>query len=46
MLSGTAGKHVFITVASYHPDHPNSNDGLQQDLSSALNDFLLTATQF
>ena len=44
MLSGRARGQVFITVASYHPDRPSSNDSLRQDLSSALSDFSLTAT--
>jgi hypothetical protein len=44
MLSGRARGQVFITVASYHPDRPSSNDGLRQDLLSALSDFSLTGT--
>jgi hypothetical protein len=35
---------VFVSVIAYQPGRPNSNDGLRQDLSSALNDLSLTGT--
>ena len=44
LLSGRAHGQVFVSVTAYHPGRPNSNDGLRQDLSSALNDFSLTGT--
>jgi diacylglycerol O-acyltransferase len=44
LLSGRAHGQVFVTVVSYQPGRPNSNDGLRQDLSSTLNDFSLTGT--
>jgi len=42
--SGTANRHVFVTVLGYQPGQHNSNDGLRHDLSSALKDFSLTGT--
>jgi hypothetical protein len=42
--SGRACGQVFVSVTAYHPGCLNSNDGLRQDLSSALNDFSLTGT--
>jgi hypothetical protein len=36
-------RQVFVSVLAYQPDRPNSNDELQQLLSSALSDFSLTA---
>jgi diacylglycerol O-acyltransferase / wax synthase len=44
LLSGRAHGQVFVSVISYQPGRPNSNDVLRQDLSSALNDFSLTGT--
>ena len=44
LLSGTAQGQVFVSLVSCLPGRPNSNDGLRQDLSSALNDFSLTGT--
>jgi hypothetical protein len=44
LLSGRLGRQVFVSVGVYQPGHPNSNDGLQQHISSALSDFSLTAT--
>jgi hypothetical protein len=44
LLSGRAHQQVFVTVVAYQPGRPNSNDGLWQELSNALNDFSLTAT--
>jgi diacylglycerol O-acyltransferase / wax synthase len=41
---GRACGQVFVSVIAYQPGRPNSNDGLRQDLSSALNDFSLTGT--
>jgi diacylglycerol O-acyltransferase / wax synthase len=42
LLSGRAHGQVFVSVLAYQPG--NSNDGLQQHLSSTLNDFSLTST--
>jgi diacylglycerol O-acyltransferase / wax synthase len=42
LLSGRAHGQVFVSVLAYQPG--NSNDGLQQHLSSSLNDFSLTST--
>jgi hypothetical protein len=42
LLSGRAHGQVFVSVLAYQPD--NSNDDLQQRLSSAVSDFSLTAT--
>jgi diacylglycerol O-acyltransferase / wax synthase len=42
--SGRACGQVFVSGTAYQPGRPNSNDGLRQDLSSALNDFSLTGT--
>jgi diacylglycerol O-acyltransferase len=42
LLSGRAHDQVFVSVLAYQPG--NSNDGLQQHLSSTLNDFSLTST--
>jgi uncharacterized protein YidB (DUF937 family) len=44
LLSGRAHGRVFVSVVAYQPDRPNSNDDLQQRVSSALSDFSLTAT--
>jgi hypothetical protein len=44
VLSGRAHGRVFVSVLAYQPGRPNSNDGLRQDLLSAVNDFSLTAT--
>jgi hypothetical protein len=44
VLSGRAHGQVFISVVAYQPNHPNSNDVLQQHISSILSDFSLTAT--
>lgn len=44
LASGRARGQVFVSVIAYQPGHPNSNDSLRQDLSSALNDFSLTGT--
>jgi hypothetical protein len=44
LLSGRVHGQVFVSVFAYQPDRSNSNDDLQQDLSSALSDFSLTAT--
>jgi hypothetical protein len=37
-------RQVFVSVLGYQPDRSNSNDELQQHLSSALTDFSLPAT--
>jgi hypothetical protein len=42
--SARVDRQVFVSVLAYQPDRPNSNDELQQYLSSALSDFSLTAT--
>jgi hypothetical protein len=44
LLSGRVHGQVFVSVVAYQPGHSNSNDGLQQHISSALSDFSLTAT--
>ena len=44
LLSGRSHGQVFVSVLAYQPDRPNSNDDLQQRLSSVLSDFSLTAT--
>jgi hypothetical protein len=44
LLSGRAHGRVFVSVVAYQPDRPNSNDQLQQRLSSVLSEFSLTAT--
>jgi hypothetical protein len=44
LLSGRVHGQVFVSVFAYQPGGPNSNDELQKDLSSALDDFSLTAT--
>ena len=44
LLSGRTHEQVFVSVLAYQPGRPNSNDGLRQDISSALSDFSLTAT--
>jgi hypothetical protein len=43
LLSGRSHRQVFVSVLAYHPDRPNSNDVLRQDLSSVLREFSLTA---
>lgn len=42
VLSTTALGQVSVAVTAYQPGYPNSNEALRQQLSSALNDFLLT----
>jgi len=44
LLSGRTHGQVFVSVLAYQPGRTNTNDGLQQDISSALGDFSLTAT--
>ena len=44
LLSGRVHGQVFVSVVAYQPGRPNSNDELQQHISSALSDFSLTAT--
>jgi hypothetical protein len=44
LLSGKVHQQVFVSVLAYQPGRPNSNDDLWRDLSSALNEFSLTAT--
>ena len=44
LLSGRTHEQVFVSVLAYQPGRSNSNDGLRQDISSALSDFSLTAT--
>ena len=45
LLSGRTNGQVFVSVAAYQLDRPNSNDDLRQDLSSVLSDFSLTAKE-
>jgi len=44
VLSGRTQERVFVSVLSYQPGRPTSNDGLRRDLSGALSDFLLATT--
>ena len=44
LLSGRGHGRVFVSVVAYQPDRLNSNDDLQQLVSSALSDLSLTAT--
>jgi hypothetical protein len=44
LLSGRVHGRVFVSVVAFQPGRLNSNDGLQQDISSVLSDFSLTAT--
>jgi hypothetical protein len=44
LLSGSVNRQIFVSVLAYQPGRSNSNDDLQQHLSSALSDFSLTAT--
>jgi hypothetical protein len=44
LLSGRVHGQVFVSALAYQPGRSNSNDGLRQDISSALSDFSLTAT--
>ncbi len=44
LLSGRVNGEVFVSVVAYQPDGPDSNDDLQQHLSSVLSEFSLTAT--
>ena len=44
LLAGRAHGRVFVSVVAYEPGGHNSNDVLQQHISSVLRDFALTAT--
>jgi len=44
LLSGRVRGKVFVSVVAYQPDRLNSNDDLQQRISSVLSEFSLTAT--
>ena len=44
LLSGRVHRQIFVSVLAYQPGRQNSNDVLQQDISSVLSDFSLTAT--
>jgi hypothetical protein len=44
LLSGRADGRIFVSVVAYQPDRANSNDDLQQRISSVLREFSLTAT--
>ena len=44
LLSGRAHGRVFVSILVYQQGRRNSDDALQQAISSALTDFLLTAT--
>ncbi|MGA9678012.1 MAG: hypothetical protein WBR28_23130 [Mycobacterium sp.] len=43
VLSGRVHGQIFVSIVAYQPGHPNSNDNLQQHISSVLSDFSLTA---
>ena len=45
VLAGRTQGRVFVSVLAYQPGGSNTNDGLQQSLSGALSDFLLTSTK-
>jgi hypothetical protein len=44
LLSGRTHRRVFVSVLAYQHDRPNSNDELQQHISTVLSEFSLTAT--
>ncbi|MDM4141531.1 MULTISPECIES: hypothetical protein [Mycobacterium] len=44
LLSGRVHGQVFVSVLSYQPGRPNSDEVLRQHISSTLSDFSLTAT--
>jgi hypothetical protein len=44
LLSGRTHGRVFVSVLAYQPGRPNSNDDLQQHISTVLSGFSLTAT--
>ena len=44
LLSGRTHGRVFVSVVGYQPDSLNSNDELQQHVSSVLGELSLTAT--
>jgi hypothetical protein len=44
LLSGRVHGQVFVSVVAYQPGRSNTNDELQQHISSVLSDFSLTAT--
>jgi hypothetical protein len=44
LLSGRVAGQVFVSVVAYQPGRPNSNDDLQQHVSSVLSEFSLTST--
>jgi hypothetical protein len=44
LLSGRTNGQVFVSVAAYQLDRPNSNGDLRQHISSVLSDFSLTGT--
>ena len=44
LLSGRTDDTVFVSVLSYQPGSDNSNDGLHEHISHALNDFGLAAS--
>ena len=43
LLSGRADGRVFVSIVAYQPGRANSNDDLQQRVSSVLREFSLTA---
>ncbi|OBB90178.1 hypothetical protein [Mycobacterium sp. 852002-40037_SCH5390672] len=43
LLSGRAHGRVFVSVLAFEPGGANSNEGLEQHISSTLSDFSLTA---
>jgi hypothetical protein len=44
LLSGRTHGRVFVSVLAYQPGRPNSNDQLQQHISTVLSEFWLTGT--
>jgi hypothetical protein len=44
LFSGRVQRQVFVSVLAYQPGHPNSQDDVRRELSSALRDFSLSAT--
>ncbi len=44
VLLGRVDRKIFVSVAAYQPGRSNSDGELRRDLTSALSDFLLTAS--
>jgi diacylglycerol O-acyltransferase / wax synthase len=45
VVSGRINGKIFISVLSYQPNQPNSDEILRQRLSDTFDDFALTSTQ-